>query len=293
MFYGREGETYVLRWIIRNECGLTMDDIIISFKPPCRPKPSDAAAGPDQIEVEDCKLNAEHPTHGKGRWKIVSGKDGRLSNPDSNVSYLYGQAGETYLLNWTVKTKCGHTTDQIKVKFSSYCPREFTDARDGKKYQAMRIAGQCWMKENLRYLPNESVDHCYEGFIDHCEDYGALYTWDIAMNGDRKAGDQGICPKGWHLPTDKEWDRVVDSSGFNGKELQVSGVSGFNIPMGGARYTNGKYFNRGEYAYYWSSTERDKDAAWNRYFPDKTETSDRFPAVKSHSFSIRCVKDDD
>lgn len=292
VFTGRAGETYVLRWIIRNECGLTMDDIIISFKPPCKPDPSQAYAGDDQIEVDDCTLKAEKPEFGRGQWTIVSGENGRVHDPDTNITYLYGEPGETYVLKWTVSTKCGKTTDELKVKFSNFCPKEFRDSRDNQLYHGIRIAGVCWMKENLKFMPGPSATFCYDEYAINCNEFGGLYSWDVAMNGESKEGSRGICPKGWHVATDEEWQHLIDSSGYNGIELQVKGKSGFNIPMGGARYSNGKYFNRNEYAYYWSSTERDQDIAWNRYFPAKNPNSDRFPADKKHSFSLRCVKDE-
>lgn len=291
-FKGMAGETYVLRWIIRNECGYTQDDIIVSMKPPCRPLPSTANAGEDQIEVDDCKLKAELPEHGKGKWKIISGPEGRFFNKDTNQTSFYGKPGETYELEWTVSTACGSSSDQIVVKFSSYCPTEFTDFRDGKKYKSQRIGKQCWMAENLDYRSEEISYYCYDGYPDYCDQYGALYPWSVAMKDETKENTRGVCPEGWHMPSDKDWSLLVDSSGFNGIELQISGKSGFNIPMGGARYTNGKFLNKREYAYYWSSTMKDEKTAWNRYFPLKSLSVDHFPTDKNHSFSVRCIKDD-
>jgi uncharacterized protein (TIGR02145 family) len=62
--------------------------------------------------------------------------------------------------------------------------------------------------------------------------------------------------------------------------------------MGGTRYTNGKFFNRSEYAYFWSSSSKDQDKAWNRYFPKKNASADHFVTNINHGFSIRCVKDE-
>jgi uncharacterized protein (TIGR02145 family) len=291
-FSGKEGETYLLRWNIRNECGLTMDDVIIKIKPPCSPRPSKAYAGEDQKDVENCILIAERPENGKGKWSVVSGKGGKFINKDSNYTTFYGEAGETYVLRWTVSTKCGSTSDEINISFSTYCPKLFADFRDETKYKAMRIGKQCWMAENLRYRPPDGQSYCYDEYPSFCEEYGALYPWSQVMWGDKKEGSQGICPKGWHVPSDAEWQALIDSSGYTGIELQMGGESGFNIPMGGARYTNGKYLNRREYAYYWSSTQKDEKTAFNRYFPVKSDATDHFPTDKKHSFYVRCVKDD-
>lgn len=290
-FKGRPGETYVLRWMIRTECGLTQDDIIVKIKPPCSPVPSQAYAGEDQIEVDKCKLNAENPIAGKGKWQILEGEKGKIFNADTNTTTFYGRPGEIYVLQWTVSSKCGSNSDEVTIKFASYCPEEFTDFRDGKKYKGVRLAGQCWMAENLKYRAEGLQSFCYDGYTDFCEQYGALYSWNIAMQGEEKESSRGICPEGWHLPSDDEWQRLIDSSGFNGIELQMNGKSDFNIPMGGARYTNGKFLNIREYAYYWSSTQKDEKTAWNRYFPFKSATVDHFPTDKRHSFSVRCIKD--
>lgn len=292
MFKGRPGETYVLRWIIRNECGLTQDDIIIGIKPPCAPEPSIANAGEDQLEIEQCRLRAENPKFGRGKWRILEGEKGKIFNADTNITTFYGKPGMTYVLQWTVSTKCGSTSDELIIKFASYCPDEFTDTRDGNKYKSIRLAGQCWMAENLNYRSDEYRTYCYDGYTDFCDQFGALYPWHTVMAGKSKEGSQGVCPEGWHIPSDKEWQQLIDSSGYSGTELQIGGGSGFDIPMSGARYTNGKFLNRREYAYYWSSTSKDDKTAWNRYFPYKSVTADHFPTDKNHSFSVRCVKDD-
>ncbi len=291
-FTGKAGESYLIRWVIRNECGLTFDDVIISIKPPCSPRPSQANAGDDQVEVEKCRLNAEVPKHGTGKWRILEGDKGKFFNKESPTTTFYGQPGETYVLQWTVSTKCGSTADEVTVQFASYCPDEFTDFRDGKKYKSTRLAGLCWMTENLDYQGEDIEWYCYEGYPDNCEKFGALYSWNTAMAGKSKEKVQGICPEGWHIPSDKEWQYLIDSSGYSGIELQLNGNSGFDVGMGGARYTNGKYLNKREYAYFWSSTSKDEITAWNRYFPFKSNNIDHFPTDKNHSFSIRCVKDD-
>ncbi len=100
----------------------------------------------------------------------------------------------------------------------------FTDPRDGNTYKTVLIGDQLWMAENLKYdngcttqtwvnsydvgwcgIP-QSPEPCTLG-VDCTpeEGYGLLYQWSAAMAGDTNEGDQGICPTGWHLPTDDEW----------------------------------------------------------------------------------------
>jgi uncharacterized protein (TIGR02145 family) len=116
------------------------------------------------------------------------------------------------------------------------CPGmpSFTDPRDGNVYNTVQIGNQCWLKENLKYLPEvsppsatsstESHYHVYgyEGTdvsealtTDNYKNYGVLYNWHAAMNGansssENPSGVRGVCPVGWHLPSDDEWTELTD-----------------------------------------------------------------------------------
>ena len=290
-FIGLPGESYVLRWTIRTACGLTQDDVLITFKKPCTPKPSKAFAGEDQMDIDTCILAATPPQSGKGMWSILKGKYGGLSNPLAYNSQFKGKPGITYVLRWTVKTECGATYDDVEVKFAQPCPNTFVDSRDGKRYSSIRMGKDCWMKENLKYMP-ENIDFwCYDGYPENCELYGPLYQWNTAMNNSKTESTQGICPQGWHVPSDEEWITLLELPETDGLTLQSQKEGDFAIRMGGTRYTNGKFFNKGEYAYFWSSTAKDDKSAWNRYFIAKSNSTDHFAANIEHSFSVRCVKD--
>ncbi len=108
---------------------------------------------------------------------------------------------------------------------------------DGNTYKTIKIGKQWWMAENLKVthyddgtaislvtsdtawasLGNNSTDkaYCYHSNNENGEKdtYGALYTWAAAMNGAgsssaNPSGTQGVCPTGWHLPSDKEWKQL-------------------------------------------------------------------------------------
>ena len=92
----------------------------------------------------------------------------------------------------------------------------FIDARNNKLYQTILIGEQCWMKENLNIgeiingtqeQTNNSIieKYCHDNIGTNCDIYGGLYQWDEVMQYLTNEGVQGICPQGWHIPTDAEW----------------------------------------------------------------------------------------
>jgi uncharacterized protein (TIGR02145 family) len=105
------------------------------------------------------------------------------------------------------------------------CPGTPTVEYEGQVYNTIQIFSQCWLKENLNagtMIPgtqnmsnNSNIEkYCYNNKEDSCTKYGGLYQWDEIMQYIIQQGVQGICPAGWHLPTDEEWkvmEGAVDS----------------------------------------------------------------------------------
>jgi uncharacterized protein (TIGR02145 family) len=136
---------------------------------------------------------------------------------------------------------------------------------------------------------------------------GALYTWDGAMAGSTTEGARGICPAGWHIPTDAEQntlDQYLKDSGQTcdanrnnawdcstaGTKMKVGGNSGLNIPLAGYRNTAGGFDYRGAGAFLWSSSQVG-GTAWNRALYSGYATVYRYPYSKAFGFSLRCLKD--
>jgi len=97
-------------------------------------------------------------------------------------------------------------------------PNTFTDPRDGKVYKTAKIGNQVWMAKNLDYDAPDSK--CYDNDPTNGEKYGRLYNWETAMK---------VCPMGWHLPSNDEWQTLVDFVG--GKEIagnKLKARSGWN-----------------------------------------------------------------
>jgi len=126
---------------------------------------------------------------------------------------------------------------------------------------------------------------------------GLLYQWSAAMNGDTQEGARGICPSGWHIPTDAEWHTLedyFDSATCNGgragwgctpagTDLKSGGSSGFDGLLAGY-WSDGSYGGRGSYAYLWSSTP-DGGTAWTRTLHVSRADVFRFTFGKATGFS--------
>ncbi len=150
--------------------------------------------------------------------------------------------------------------------------------------------------------------------------YGVLYNWPAAMNEGSKSLSgqrtvQDVCPTGWHMPYDEDWKMLenflgmsqhdADSiywrgSGEVGNKLKSSvgwnsegngiNFSGFTALPGGYRNTHGSFGTLGNYALFWSATLSDT-ASWYRSLNFNDNGVFRFTTLKSHGFSVRCIKD--
>jgi uncharacterized protein (TIGR02145 family) len=167
---------------------------------------------------------------------------------------------------------------------------------DGNEYPVVTIGRQNWTAENLRvtkvpdgrsvtsyFFRDDSASHS------NC---GRLYTWDVAMNGQAGESVQGICPDGWHLPSDAEWMQLfayIDRDGPGGTELLPGGSTGFEALLCGVADYRGTYLYHGEYALFWSSTEVNEDRAYH-HSVEPNGGLDKFAAMKGARIYVRCIK---
>ncbi|MGD9344415.1 MAG: FISUMP domain-containing protein [Candidatus Aminicenantes bacterium] len=159
---------------------------------------------------------------------------------------------------------------------------------DGNSYKVIRIGDQFWMAENLRATKDRDgtliQSYCFEDEQSNCEKLGHLYTWDVALK---------ISPDGWHIPSNEEWNTLIDYLGGEseaGQKLLEGGSSGFNAILAGAADFHGNYLYLGEYAIFWSSTEANQERAYHQGFR-KDGHCDLFAAMKGARISIRLIKD--
>ncbi|NWG29540.1 MAG: hypothetical protein HXY48_13560 [Ignavibacteriaceae bacterium] len=186
----------------------------------------------------------------------------------------------------------------------------------GKDYNTVLIGNQCWLKENLdvgtmisseiHSTDNSIVEkYCYDNNPANCDTYGGLYQWNEAMQYVTIEGAQGICPTGWHIPSQADIETLISSAGGNGNLLKAvnqgygSGVGtdffGFSALLGG----NKEYIQHWTFmhltmrGHFWSSSLRVSDSYVYRIFlwDDRPDISPFWSSVFTLGFSVRCIKD--
>jgi len=274
-----------------------------------------------------------------GIWGMISGDgdaNGQVNNADKNdvwkpQSGSSGYKAGDFSMNGQVDNVDKNDLWKVNSGKSSQVPGPWTcgkpiaDVRDEQIYTTMQIGTQCWMQENLNIgtmiqgtsnQTNNAVieKYCYDNSTANCDVYGGLYLWDEMMQYTTTPGVKGICPDGWHLPTDVEYctltqflDPTVDCgiTGWSGWYIGMvmksttgwysnngTNTSGFTALPGGERTTNGIFDGETFYAFFWTSTEDDSSAAWARDLKFNNTQIGRSDYGKSHhGFSVRCLKD--
>jgi uncharacterized protein (TIGR02145 family) len=215
----------------------------------------------------------------------------------------------------------------VALIFSGSCKKDdnnnsntVTDA-DGNVYHTVNFHGQTWMVENLKsthYNDGSGAEipigtdnsawgslstpaYCwFDNDAGNKATYGALYNWYAAT-------DSRLCPNGWHVPSNSEWGTLIANLGGDstivGGKLKEAGTahwaspntgadnsSGFTALPGGSHYTNGSFYFKGKYGWWWSKTESSSTEAWHPYLVYNTSAITRVPGNKSLGFSVRCIK---
>ncbi|HNQ68376.1 MAG TPA: fibrobacter succinogenes major paralogous domain-containing protein [Bacteroidales bacterium] len=295
------------------------------------PDPTVAYAGEDQLGIvgTSTNLNANTAEIGTGFWSITSGSGGSINDNYNPTTSFTGVAGTTYELRWVIFNDCGFTQDFVSIGFvdnSFVCGNDLFDIRDGQSYPTVELDGKCWMAANLNIgtmltgavnaTDNSVIEKfCYADNSSNCDTYGALYQWNEAMNYFTTQSSQGICPEGWHIPSDAEIKSLEISLGMTptdanlentwrgtveeiGTIMKAGGSSGFEILLSGVRNSSGGFmYLEGlggyEFGYIWSSTEGSNTAfAYRRCWQSGHAGVGRYDTFnKLYSYPIRCVKD--
>ena len=160
----------------------------------------------------------------------------------------------------------------------------FTDSRDNRQYKTVTIEHLEWFAENLEFPTENSF--CYNDYPLNCQKWGRLYTWLDAREA---------CPKGWRLPTRKDWSsihkRFYRSEKQAYKALKLDGEAGFNSKLAGWRTDDGRYFGLDKKACFWSADEI--KFGYSRYYVINKE-EEKFLSNNTRNefaFSCRCVRE--
>ncbi len=209
------------------------------------------------------------------------------------------------------------------------CGDTLTDVRDGKEYQTVLIGEQCWMSENLNIgtmtiqngsnnqIDNSVIEkYCYNNNEAECDEYGGLYQWHEMMDYQTQESSQGICPDGWHLPSDQEIMQMeiylgmsesdAQETGFErgtteGTQLKVGGGTGFDALFGGIWYQDfGFVYNEDYsspngyyYSYFWSTSPGTyNDTYMYRNVNTQFETITRWQTDWNFGYQVRCLADE-
>jgi uncharacterized protein (TIGR02145 family) len=209
----------------------------------------------------------------------------------------------------------------------------------GESYPTVQIGTQCWFQKNVNagamvQGANDQANngilekYCYNNDTANCSIYGGLYQWAEAVQYQNGASNtaspspaftgniKGICPTGWHVPSDGEWctlatflDSTVNCNAIGwsgidagGKMKSVSGLwtspntgatnsSGFSALPGGYRETNGTFRDLNNWFNNWSSSEVSNSHAYSRTSGYLIFSINRYNNTKGFGLSIRCLKD--
>jgi uncharacterized protein (TIGR02145 family) len=151
------------------------------------------------------------------------------------------------------------------------------------------IPGNISQRDNCipeKYCPNDLAADC--GLLT------ADYQWDEVMQYDETVSTQGLCPPGWHIPGEADWNILFVyyiGSAFAGSPLKYSGFSGFDALLAGTRHLNKSWDYQGFATFFWSSTAHGVDKAWSHGMNDTDPSVSLYPAYRINAFSVRCIKD--
>ena len=254
-----------------------------------------------------------------------------------NQVYYWRVRGKTDsdTTDWSEVFSFKHFHDKIVCKY-------YKVTYSGQSYDTIGIKNQCWLKQNLNLgqmvkLPaKQSRDgviekYCYDNKTGECANNGGLYTWTEIMklpticnksniNECERSNNkiQGICPIGWHIPSDKEWSNLEGSlrksnnscvanrdnlwdCANSGTAIKleigcdVCNSSGFSAPIAGYIDEAGNSVNKDKFAFYWTSTSDDPTKAWSREIGSSRWVDyagiSRNNSNKNSAFYVRCLQD--
>jgi uncharacterized protein (TIGR02145 family) len=290
----------------------------------------------------EADIHDPQPTQITWNWYPVTGATGYKWNTTENYNSAtdLGEATtktESGLACTTAYARyiwaysdCGVSTSTLLNESTSACgtsgvpcPSMPAVLYGGITYHTVLIGTQCWLRENLNIgtmisgtqeQTNNSLieKYCYNNLESNCDIYGGMYQWNEIMQYVTTPGAQGICPPGWHIPTDPAWTTLITNLGgtvIAGGKMKTTGnvedgtglwrypntgasnESGFSSEGAGYRNNDGTFRVLGYSTYYWSSTENTSGNSWYRLMHYNYNGILRDNVGKIFGFSLRCYRD--
>lgn len=225
----------------------------------------------------------------------------------------------------TTNNSTNNTTDTTKTSNQTIGKPgpNITDV-EGNSYKTVYIGTQQWMAENLKVskyndgttIPNVTDDTQWDNsttgaWVYYNNDavnntiYGKLYNWYAVSKTSN--GNKNVCPTGWHVPTEAEWNILTDYLGGEsvaGGKMKEMGTTNWTSPNteasnsslftglpGGYSTQTGGQNSICSGGYWWSSTEKDLENALAFELYKNIGIINKFKCLKPNGFSIRCLKD--
>jgi uncharacterized protein (TIGR02145 family) len=251
-------------------------------------------------------------------------------------AYYYGCSGPNFTRPANTAKSSRYSLRCVKdftPSSSSYTPvsctsvpvGSFCDDRDGKVYKSVDINGKTWMAQNLNYEAKGCNENMFKNVLgtlsvsyglvcecsgNDCAKYGRLYDKTAAMAlepacqrsycvSQITSPHQGICPNGWHVPSEAERDELISYAGGTYSAVpklkaeigwnNTNGTDdyGFNALPGGVMLIAGNISNVGTAAYWWSvKYGSSSHSSWG------TGTGSTIDIGSGYGSSMRCIKDD-
>ena len=259
---------------------------------------------------QDVSIVFVSDTKGKVVPKLISG------------ALIRVPAGVNHRIDWEALKDVGAFEGDLYAELSIVsCKGVITDV-DGNQYNTIKFGTQCWTQSDLKVSKYRNGDNIPTGLSDaqwgsttsgayamYNNDaandalYGKLYNW-YAVNDAR-----GLCPTGWHVPSDGEWTTLTTflggeaggkmkstatqptPGGWNAPNTDATNSSDFTGLPGGTRDSGGGFAYLGNLGYWWSSSVAGSGLAWNRILGYYDALASRNYYYHRNGFSVRCARD--
>ena len=340
--------------LLTGGCGIVnaTGSITVSASPACA---AGAASTMPTLTVNTVLTNITHTTTSATGIGTASGLPTGVSAAwSSNTITISGTPSVTGTFNYTIPltgTSCSsvNATGTITVSAPPLACGSVTSVSDidGNAYATVSIGTQCWTKENLKVtkyndgasIPlnntytSGTVSTVWSGLTTgaytiygnesssgaNATNYGFLYNWyaakGIATSGPGSATYKNLCPTGFHVPTDSDWNKLVkfidsgaDTSSTSSTQSTTAGTKlkkndalwttntgtddyGFSGLPGGYRGSDGSFNSVRNSAFVWSASEIAFFYAWYRFLRGTSGNVDRYIDIKTFGASVRCLRD--